>query len=161
MILRRLREKILKSAQNNAPPEVPPDVFAYLNKGYNPETVTLIINLVNYLNTFLHYSSLGKDNFQKLSTNNLDLSGATGPHKNIGLISKKVFQTLLNNKNTFSDKVSANLINQWCNTIISMPEFNNLTSVNPTSQLATKLPSNLKTLILNLLNLIKSQNRIA
>jgi len=143
------------------PPSVPGDIFSNLNAGYNGGTAALLIGLTNYLNSALHYASYGKDNIQKISNNNMDLSGATADHKNIGVIAKKVFDTFLNKKNPFSKKVAGQVVKQWSNAIITMPEYNNLSQMKPTGMIATKIQGNLKTIILDYMNGIKAQNSVA
>ena len=142
------------------PPNLPSDLFATLNQGYNANTVAPIVNITSYLNTALYYASNGKDSMQKIANNNMDLSGATSDHKNIGVIAKKVFETFLNRKNPFIKKVAPALIHQWCNAIIALPEYNNLTQIKASSNLAVKLQVNLKNVLLDYLNSIKSQNPI-
>lgn len=171
MIARVLRKKIInklaqaQKAQTTEttftlapPPTIPGDIFAHLNEGYNGGTTALLSGLINYLNTALYYASQGKDSIQRISTNSMDLSGATPDHRNIGMIAKKVFDTFLNKKNPFPKKVLGTVIKQWADTILTMPEYNNLTQIRPTGMIATKLQGNLKTIILDYLNSIKAQN---
>lgn len=159
-ILRKIAQEQSQEAEKplgNAP-AVPEYLFSNLDKGYNAGTVALIKQLTNLLNTSLHYASAGKDNFQKIMNNSLDLSGAIQNHKNIGLLSKQLFSTFLNNKNSFTQKVPANNIYQWCATLLNSNEYNSLTQTNPSGQLANKIQGNLKSLILDITNGIKQQN---
>lgn len=164
---RRILNKIAQTqpTQNEAtspalapPPAVPGDVYAQLNQGFNAETVNLLKALTNYLNIALYYASDGKDSIQKISNNNMDLSGASPAHKNIGTIAKNIYDTFLNKKNPFTKKIVPASIHQWTSNIINSPEYNNLSQVQPSGNLATKLPGNIKTTILDHINLIKAQN---
>jgi hypothetical protein len=161
----KLRQRILtKLAQTpvvlNPPPTIPSDLFSHLAEGYNSGTVSLLQGLVNQLGIALHYASQGKDNFQKIINNNMDLSGAFPDQKNIGTICQKIFNSFLNRKAAFKTKVSATNIHTWSDYILNSQEYSNLSQINPTSLLAIKLQENLKTLILNYLNQIKQQNPI-
>lgn len=142
-----------------APAPPPTDLFSYLNEGYNGATVAILKALTSRLNTALHYASNGKDNFQDIVNNNMDLSGATPDHRNVGGICQRVYNTFLNRKNSFnSKKVNPATITTWADAITSSSEYNNLSQVNPTGQLAIKLQGNLKSEILNFMNGIKQVN---
>jgi hypothetical protein len=170
--MNKLRQRILKKvaqdqgAQPTAtpavippPPPAPSILFSHLSEGYNGGTVSLIISLTQQLNKALHYASNGKANFQKIIDGNLDLSGADPDEKNVGTLCKKWYVTFLNSRNTFAgQKVPGKTIATWVNDIITSPEYGNLSQVNPTSALATKLPGNLKTIIQDSTNQIKGQN---
>lgn len=148
----------LAQATSVLPPEkdVPPSLYANLNTGYNSITVPSLIELTDTLNTAMHYASQGKDNFDKIIGNNLEISN-TPDRKNISAIAKKIFTTFLNSKNAFQNKISATDINNWADAIISLPEYNALSQVNPKSALALKIP-NLKSEIQKIITKIKTQN---
>lgn len=139
---------------------VPAILFSQLATGYNGPTLKIIVNLTQQLNAALHYASGGKDNFQKIIDNNLDLSGALPDEKSVGGLAKKVYSTFLNSRNSFSKKVPPTTIAGWANNLINSPEFMNLAQVNPTGTLATKLSGNLKDIIFDLMTQIKQQNSI-
>lgn len=166
---RKVLQKIAQTQPNQAtevtptlppPTAVPGDVYTQLNQGFNGATVNTIKSITNYLNAALYYASQGKDSIQKISNNNSDLSGASPEHKNIGTIAKKVYETFLNKKNPFPKKIVPAMIHTWCNNIINSAEYNNLSQIKTTSVLATKLPGNLKSIILDNINLIRSQNPV-
>ncbi len=157
-IIRKIAQEQPEQKPLGNPPSVPEYLFSNLDQGYNPGTVAAIKQLTNILNTALHYASAGKDSFQEILNNNLDLSGAVQNHKNVGLLGKMIFSTFLNNKNSFAQKVTPNVINQWCVGLINSNEYSSLTQTNPTGQLANKIQGNLKTLILDIINAIKQQN---
>lgn len=141
------------------PPALPGVLSVHLPEGYNSSTIPLLIGLAQKLGDALHYASNGKDNFQKIIDNNLDLSGAIPDEKNVGGLAKRVYNTFFNARNPFTrGKVPANNIHNWADTIISSPEYNNLSQINPTSTLAIKLQGNLKSLLLDYINQIKQQN---
>jgi hypothetical protein len=141
-----------------APPALPGILSANLATGYNSATIPLLMGLVQKLHEALHYASNGKDNFQKIIDNNLDLSGAIPDVKNVGGIAKKVYITFFNGRNPFTSKVAANIIRNWGDSIINSPEYSNLSQIKPTSPLSIKLQGNLKPLLLDYINQIKQQN---
>lgn len=144
------------------PPAVGADLFSNLPEGYNAGTVTILTDLMDTLNIALHYSSAGKDNFNKISGNNLDMSGVTPDEKNIAMIAERIYNTFLNQKNPFAGKkVTTTNINNWANALLTSPEYAGLAQINPTSELATKLGGNLRDLILNYMNQIKQNNPIS
>lgn len=170
----KLRLRILKKlaqaptpaatqATTAAPPAVPGVLFATIANGYNSDTIAPITKLSQILNGALHYASDGKGNLQKVKDNALDLSGAGFDYKNVGIISKKFYSTFLNNGNPFTVPKTAEDINEWANAIQGSSEYNDLTKISPTSNLAQKINSvagtgNLKEAIRAQLDLIRSKN---
>lgn len=145
-----------------AAPALPGVLTSHLGEGYNGATIPVLIGMAQNLSDALHYASGGKDNFQKIMDNNLDLSGSDPDVKNVGMLSKRIYSTFFNNRNPFSKgKVPANDIHTWADALISASEYNNLSQIKPTSQLAIKLQGNLKSLLLDHVNQIKQQNPIA
>lgn len=144
-----------------APTPPPTDLFAHLNEGFNGATVAILSTLTGRLNTALHYASQGKDNFQDIVNNNMDLSGAAPDHRNVGGICQRLYNTFLNRKNSFTKKTDPKTIATWADAITNSSEYNNLSQVNPTGTLATKLQGNLKSELLNFMNGIKNVNPIA
>ena len=138
-------------------PSVPGDLLTPLYKGYNPNTVALLTDFTKMLNEALHYASQDKDDFSKIVGNNMDLSGATPDHKNVGMVCDRVFETFLNRKQPFTDKIDTTKIHNWADTLISSPEYNNLSQVKATSILGTKI-GNLKTKIQKFVTDIKQLN---
>lgn len=172
---KKLRQRILtKLAQTTPttteekpvlapPPAVPTILFSHLGEGYTAGTVAFLAQLVSLLNTAAHFASQGKDNFQKFVNSgfNFDGSNSFSPdQKHINLLSKTLYNTFLNRSNPFAQKVAPKQIHAWADAMMSSDDFNSLSQVNPSSQLATKLPGNLKTTIQNVLNQIKAQNPI-
>ena len=160
-LLQKLSQQGAQAASpvtNVPPPTLPSILIAHLHEGYNGATVQLIVSLVQQLNAALHYASNGQDNFQKIIDNNLDLSGAASDEKNIGALCKRMYITFLNSRNAFTSKVTGKNITTWATAIVNSPEYNNLSQINPTGILATKLHGNLKSIILDYMNQIKQQN---
>src|SRR5574338_914218 len=149
-------------AQSVAAPTAPPeDLFSYLAEGYNGATVALLRRLTTQLNNALHYATNGRFNFQSIVNNNMELSGQTPDAKNVGLLSKRIYDTFLNKKNPFNNKkVLPTTIHQWTGAITSSPEYNNLSQINPTSQLSIKIGGNLKPEILSYMTSINQSNPV-
>ena len=141
------------------PPTVPADLFSHLAEGYNGSTVSVLILLINQLNNALHYASGGKGKFQDIINNNIDLSSSTD-YKNIGTVSQIIFNSFLNKKNSFNNKVSPSNIKSWADALTMNSDYNNLSLIKSNSFLATKLQGNLKTIIQNYINQIKQLNPI-
>lgn len=176
---RKLRIKILeKMAQANpapAPtgqpaqsPTLPPPpafqasaIYPGIRSGFNVASVPIIDNLINLLNTAVHYASGGKVNFQVFRNENFNFDASQSPsvdQKNLMNLSKKVYTTLLNNGNGFSQPLTGQQIADMTDRLLASQEYNNLSKVNPTGPLALKIPGNLKTNIYNNLTYLRLAN---
>lgn len=168
--MNKLRHRILtKLAQTPAAPTptktlgpvppIPGVLLTQLPNGYGAGTIPFIVQVVNELNTALHYASEGADNFQKIMDNaTANLSNPDWKH--IHNVAKQFYTTFLNSKNPFAKPVPTSTIHQWADAIISNSDFTSFSHINPTSQLATKLQGNLKTDIERFLDSIKKQNPV-
>lgn len=120
---------------------------------------------MNILNGSLHYASGGKGNLQKIKNNAFDPNDADDISKNIGLVTKQIYSTFLNNGNAHIDAYDAQKITIWVDTVLGSTAYNDLATVKPTSPLATKLQSvtggsSLKDAIRKQLEQIKTKNPI-
>ena len=175
----KLRIKLLeKIAQATTPTTVPTDqtantavvaaapsfqassMYPGILKGFNLPSINIINNIVSTLNTALHIATAGKINFQILKNNNFSTdpsSFQSSDQKNIFLLSKMVFQKLLNSGNQFENKLIPKQIQDIVGSIISSQPLLSLSSINPVSQLAQKV-GNLKQIIIDQLTLLKNNN---
>ena len=167
---RKLRIKILeKMAQaapttptpTTAPPALPPPpavpgmLLVNREKEYNGPTVTLMSNLAKMLNDAMHYSSQGKDNFQKIIDRTLDQT-SVGDQKNAATVSQLFYNTFLNKGALFNRKVRPNEISTWVNDILNNGQYRAMSSINPA--ITAKLGYNLQDRLMQTLNNIKSNN---
>lgn len=177
---RELRLKILKKMAQadlgtvptdeavQAKPATPPPspfqastVYPGIRAGFNQISIPIIDSLVSLLNMAAHYSSAGAINFQKFRNNGFNFDASNVPsidQKNIMNLSKKIYHTLLNNGQEFKKPLTGQQVTDMVDSISESPEFNNLSHVSPTGQLAIKIQGNLKTLITNHLNYLKIAN---
>lgn len=135
-------------------------MYPTVRKGYNANSVQILDNFISLLNTAIHYVTSGKINFQTFKNNNFNFDASAAPsvdQKNIMNFSKKVYQNLLNN-GTFTKALTAQEINDKVNLLFGLPEYNNLSQVQPAGQVAIKIGGNLKTLIFNQLTYLKNAN---
>ena len=162
----RLLNKISQNLQVtiSSPPSITiSQMFPGVLKSYTPQTIKAIDNLFNLLNTALHYSSEGHINIQTLKNINFnyDVSSiADNDQKNIVLIAKKIYSTILNSGNEFDKELTPQLIKDMVDSIFQSNFINNLSSLNPTSIMAQKIGGNLKTLLTDDLNYIKIYNPV-
>jgi len=135
-------------------------MYPTVRKGYNPNSVQILDNFISLLNKAIHYTTSGKINFQTFKNNNFNFDASTSPspdQKNIMNFSKKVYQNLLNN-GMFAKALTAQEINVKIDFLLKQPEYQGLSQVQPSSQLALKIGGNLKTLIFDQLTYLKNAN---
>jgi hypothetical protein len=176
MISKKLRRKFLQKISQTTTPTTtgttpttissPPSftassVYPGISTGYNSGSLTIINNFVSLLNTALHYASNGQVNFQTLRNDNFnfDPSGATSvDQRNLMGIAARVYRSFLNSGQRFTKPLIGEQIAKMADLITFSPEFNNLSQVNPTGPLATKLQGNIKSLITNYMTYLKTTN---
>lgn len=137
--------------------------YPNIRTGYNSQSVQIIDSLISLLNNAIYYTTAGALNFLKFKENgfNFDASSAASTdQKNIMLFSKKVFQLLLNNGNTFDQPLTGQQVTNIANTLNSSIELSSLAQTAPTSTLSIKIQGNLKTLISSYLEYLKLANPI-
>ncbi len=168
-LLTRMAQQGAQPAAPAATPVLPPppsfspmDVWGWLGKAYNSTSINTINSLFSILNIGLHYASNGQINMQTLRNDgfNVDPSGlASVDARNLLNISLLVYKTILNSGNAVPT-VSPDKIQAWCKQISSSQALMNLSQVNPTGQLAQKVPGNIKDNILNLLRYLEAANPV-
>lgn len=145
----------------SSPPAVPGVLYANLNQGYNPATAQLLMKIGDQLNTAVHYASQGKDNFQSFLNNNFQIDANklfSVDQGHLRGLSKMFFTNFLNSRNAFTQKVDPRTLSIWCDRFTNSNDFSSLSQINPTGQLATKVPQNIRTSLLDTINQIKAQN---
>lgn len=170
---RNFRRRLFKLAQVSMPTDqvastmplmAPPPVFQAsamypsIRTGFASNSVVIIDELVNLLNTALHYATAGTMNFQKLRDINFNFDPSQAPsvdQRNLMNLSKKVFKTLLNSGQAFAQKLDFSKVGELTKLLLTSQEINNLSQISPSGLLATKIPGNLKTLITNYLNYLQ------
>jgi len=172
---KKVLEKIAQTAPTvpattPAPAAVPPPptfqaslVYPNISTGFNTTTVGIINQLVNLLNTAVHYATGGKVNFQTLRNSNFTLDASTMPspdQKNLVNLSEKVYKNLLNNGTVFAKALTGIEVAEIIGRLINSQELNSLSSLNPSGPIAQKITGNLKTNIAAYLNYIKLANPI-
>jgi hypothetical protein len=168
-LLTRIAQQGVQPATPAATPVLPPppgfspmDVWGWLGRAYNSSSINTINSLFSILNTSLHYASNGQVNMQVLRDNgfNIDPSGMSSMDaKNLLNLSILAYKTILNSGNAMPT-VSPDKIQIWCKQISNSQALMNLSQVNPTGQLAQKVPGNIKDNILNLLRYLEAANPV-
>lgn len=173
-------EKIAQTSQTNqatlptdqtaATTTVPPppsfiasSIYPGIRYGFNPQSVQIINRLVSLLNNSVHYASSGAVNFQVFRNDNFNFDASQAPsvdQRNLMNLSKRVYHTFLNNGNPFSQQLTPAQVTDMADKVLTAPEYNNLSQLNPTGALATKIQGNLKTLIYDTLTYLKLANPI-
>lgn len=138
-------------------------MYPGLRTGFNTNSIRIIDNLVNLLNSGVYYSSNGQMNFQLFKNNNFNFDASAAisvDQKNLMNLSKKIFVLLLNSGNSFPKLLTGNQIHSIIDQLSSSPEFTNLSQVNQTGTLAIKIGGNLKTMISDNFNYLKLANPV-
>ena len=146
---------------SNPPNFIAADMYPNIRTGYNQASIPIINSLVSLLNTSVHYASEGKVNFPVFKSENFNFDESESPsvdQKNLMSLSKLVFHTLLNSGNTYPQPLTGQQIEGIVNKVQAAGPLQNLSQTRPTGQLATKIPGNLKTSIIDLLMRLKVAN---
>jgi hypothetical protein len=164
------RIKILKKLAQATAPVTKPSVsgqptffnvgtlYQDVNTGLTPTNVDHLTELMGYINNALYYTSSGDIELIDLKISNFvkDVSGVIPDLKNIILLTQLIYYNLMTDHgNKFKKQLTSIEIKKRVDTVLTSTPLNNLSSVNPTGQLATKLPTNLKELIKTTLGKIK------
>jgi hypothetical protein len=147
-----------------APPSfIASNVFPSLTSGYNPASIIIINNLMSLLNTALQYASGGSVNLQTFRNNNFNVDPGSAPspdQKNLTILAKMAYNLFLNKGNPFGKLLAGKQISIFVDQILASPAFQNLSQINPTGPLATKIQGNLKTIIQDNLTHLKNINPV-
>lgn len=164
---KKLIQRIIKIAQEQTatpktlppPPAIPAVTYSYLPKAYNGSTAQAIRNMTVFLNEVMHYASDGRDNMQAMVNNTAQQ--ATSPDQmHINSLARLFYRTFLNMGQDFKGMIQAQTIQGWADNILNSPDYSELSKINPTGPLATKIQGNIKSRILDLMTYIKQVNPI-
>jgi hypothetical protein len=130
---------------------VPPDpsppassLYPIIRTGWDPARVVIVDQLCKILSSAANVATNGTYNLQNLRNENFqfDASSFGSPdQKNLMLFFQKVYKTLLNNGQSFTAPLNANQVKQMVPYLLQSPELANLSTVNPTGQIAQKAPA--------------------
>ncbi len=138
-------------------------IYPGIRAGYNPTSVGIIDQLVNVLNTAVHYITSGKLNFQVFRNNNFNFDSSQAPDVNqrrLMELSKLIFNQFLNRGSPFTKPMSAQDIENKVEMVWNNPNFQGLSQANPTGIVAQKIGNPQRT-IYNILLALKNANPIA
>ena len=156
----------MPATSNNiaVPPDTSPSVSQLypIRNGFDSARASIIDGLIRQLSVAVNVATDGKYNLQKLRNINFqfDPSEFGSPdQKNLMLFFQKVFKTLLNSGQTFTQPINAVQLNNMVTFLLQSPELANLSQVNPTGQIAQKAPikGNFKDIIREQLARLRSQ----
>lgn len=135
------------------------DYYPSITIGFTSKNVPWINGLVNLLNTSLFYASAGKVHIPWMRSVNFNFGTDQAPSvdlRNIMNFTKLVYNQIFTNLGqAYQQPLNPQQIAEKKRILLSSQAFNNLSQVNPSSQLSTKIGGNLKTLINNYLLQIK------
>lgn len=130
--------------------EVPPDpsppassLYPTVRTGWDPARVVIVDSLCKILSSAANVATSGTYNLQNLRNQNFqfDSSSFGSPdQKNLMLFFQKVYKTLLNNGQSFTTALTPDQVKQMVPYLLQSPELANLSTVNPTGQIAQKAP---------------------
>lgn len=142
----------IKSVSGSPSSFIATSAYPTINTGFTSKNANIINKIADLLNTAIFYTSNGQIDLNRLKSNNFTLGTSDIPSedlKNLIGFSKAIYNNLFTNKSqNFKDKVSQEELLQIINSLKSNQFIQNLSSLNPSGQLATKIPGNLKSLII-------------
>lgn len=141
------------------PPFNASDFYPSLRIGFQAKNVPWINGLANLLNSAMFYSSGGKVHLPWMRSVNFNFGSDQVPSvdlKNIMNFSKLVYNQLFTNLGqAYQQPLTPQQVAEKIQILHSSQAFNNLSTTSPTSQVATKIGGNVKTLINDYLLQIK------
>lgn len=139
------------SVSGSPPVFIASDWYPTIITGFQTKNMSKINHLADLLNLSLFYTSGGKINMRWMKEQNWTFSTEQFPStdlRNLMNFSKLVYYHIFSDSGApYQRSLTPEQINQKLNILRSSPFLNNLSAVNPTSQLATKIGGNIKTLI--------------
>lgn len=151
-------EQTVNQTPNIGPPPtfIASNIYPSLTKGFSSGAVTIINNLSTYINNALFYASAGEYSLPKLYNLNFNFSPTIIPDanrdlKNLTLFAKQIYSEIYNAGNAYSVPLKEKEFKDKITTLLGSFYLNNLSQVNPTSQLSIKMGGNIKTDIIDLL----------
>lgn len=135
--------------------------YPSLRKAFDNASIETIDNLSKFINSSLFYASNGKYNILKLANDNFNYTASDIPStaKDLRLLllfAKDIYNTLYNRGIEYENKLNKNQYLNKINSLLESINLNNLSQINPSSQLAVKLGTNIKTEIIDTLNYMKN-----
>lgn len=131
------------------------DYYPSIITGFQSKNVPWIVGLSNLLNTSMYYSSNGKVTLPWMRSNNFNFGTDQIPAlelRNLMNFTKLVYNELFTNLGQpYNNQLTSGQIIDKIHKLNSSQFLNNLSSVQPGGQLATKVGGNVKTLIQNYL----------
>lgn len=147
------------SVSGSPPPFNVSDYYPTMITGFQAKNMPWIVGLSNLLNTVMYYSSNGKVTLPWMKSNNFNVGTDQIPSldlRNLMNFSKLVYNQIFTNLGQpYKAQLTSEQIAIKVNTLKSSQFLNNLSSVQPGGQVATKIGGNVKTLIQNYLLQIK------
>jgi hypothetical protein len=124
-------------------------LYPSIRVGWDSARVAIIESLVRSLSSAANIATNGQYNLQTLRNQNFqfDPSSFTSPdQKNLLVFFLKVYKTLLNAGQAFTQALTADQVSQMIPYLLQSPELANLSTINPTGQIAQKstIPGNFK-----------------
>lgn len=124
-------------------PSPPASQLYPLRNGFDSARVGVLDSLVKQLSVASNVATNGKYNLQSLKNQNFEFDPSefgSMDQKNLLVLFYKVFQTLLNRGQAFTQPVSAAQLTTWINYLSGSPELAALSQINPSGQVAQKSP---------------------
>jgi len=148
-----------KTVAGSPPTFIATDYYPSIILGFSAKNAPIINGLSNLLNNALYYSSNGQVNLSWMRSNNFNFGTSQVPSidlKNIMELCKLLYNKIYTDLGqSYKKTLTSEEISEKVKLLDNSQYLSNLSSVQPTSQLATKIGGNLKTLIHNYLAQIK------
>lgn len=156
-------DKVVQKTPNLGmpPPFSAPNKYPSLRQAFDNPSIEAIDNLSDLINSSLYYASNGKYNMAKLFNENFNYTASDIPPtakdlKLLLLFAKDIFNKLYNRGIEYKNKLKNEQYLDKINSLLESVNLNNLSQINPSSQLAVKLGANIKTKIIDILNYMKN-----
>jgi hypothetical protein len=145
-----------------APPTfIASDKYPFLRKVFSNEAISSINQLSSFINNALFYASNGEYDMNKLFNIAFNYSASNIPTsardlRLLLLFAKNIFTYFYNNGTPYQAAVNRQQYLEKIDQLLKSPNLENLARLNPSSQMAVKLGTNIKTKIVDTLNFMKT-----
>lgn len=142
------------------PPDFnPTNLYPTLTKAFAPNALGVINRLSNYINDAIFYASNGQYSLKNFYNVNFNFSPTMIPSTNrnlnfLAMFAKEMYKELYNSNNAYTAPLNKELYSNKINALLQSQYLNNLSQVNPNSQLAKKMGGNVKIEVINILKLL-------